>query len=111
MRTDNFLHTHQSANGNHLALVVAYVEGSNVLRFNPELVIGLDLDLPGTPELVEVIDISRTEIGLQRIEYLAQRNAQFFGLGAVDFSEKLWKVKGERKNTASRGILRNRVND
>ena len=46
--------------------------------------IGLDVDLPGAAELVEVVDVVRAEVDLQRVEDVADRHAQRHALGAVD---------------------------
>ena len=49
-----------------------------------ELLVGLDVDLPGPAELVEVVDIIRAQVDLQGVEQLADRHAQGHALGPVD---------------------------
>ena len=46
--------------------------------------VGLDVDLPGPAELVEVVDVVRAQVDLQRVEDVADRHAQGHALGAVD---------------------------
>ena len=52
--------------------------------FDAEPRSGLDVDLPGPPELVEVVDVERAEIDLQGVENVADLNAQGHALGPVD---------------------------
>ena len=49
-----------------------------------EPLVGLDVHLPGAAELVEVVDVVRAEVDLQRVEDVADLHAQGHALGAVD---------------------------
>ncbi len=61
----------QGPDGHHLAFGIANVEVADIVWLDPEPVVGLGLDLPGPSEFVEIVDISRTQVCLQRAEYLA----------------------------------------
>ena len=82
-RPADVAHVHERAEPDHLALVVAHLELQDVGHFVAKLLIGLDVDLPGPAELVEVVDVERAEIDLQRVEHVADGNAQGHALGAV----------------------------
>ena len=49
-----------------------------------ELLVGLDADLVGPAELVEVVDVGRAEGRLQRAEDVVERDVEALGLHAVD---------------------------
>ena len=51
--------------------------------------VGLRNDPVHAPEHVEVVDINRTEIGLQGIEKIGQRNPLSLGLNPVDLHFEL----------------------
>ncbi len=66
--------------------------------------------LPGTTELVEVVDVRRAQVGLQRVEQFGQLDALGLGLDAVYFGIQLRHVglvAGDRERHARR--LRDRT--
>ena len=44
----------------------------------------LDVDLPRSAELVEVVDVVRAQIDLEGVEHIAQRHSQRHALGPID---------------------------
>ena len=56
---------------------------------------GLDIDLPGAAEQVEVVDVEPAERRLQRIEDVGDLDAQHLRLVAVDIETDLRRVGGE----------------
>ena len=68
----------------HLALVVSDLKLTDVAGVAAEALIGLDIYLPRPAELVEVVDVVRSQIDLQRVEELADRHAQGHAFGPVD---------------------------
>src|SRR5262249_8625031 len=68
----------------HLTRRVAYLQAGHVLGCTPELPVSLDEDLVGSSEIVEVVDVFRTEIYLQRGKYVSWRKADFFRFHAID---------------------------
>ena len=68
----------------HLALAVAHLQLLDVVDRLAERVLGLDVDLPGAAEAVEVVDVVRPERRLQRRAHVVDRHAPVLGLGAVD---------------------------
>jgi len=54
--------------------------------------VGLDAHRISAPELVEVVDVDRAEIGLQRLEDIRHRDAELARLGTVDVGIKLRHV-------------------
>ncbi len=69
----------------HAALAVAHLE---LLDRRPgrwrKTFLGLDVHLPGAAELVEVVDVVRPQVGLQRRPHVVDRHAAVLGLDAVD---------------------------
>ena len=61
-------------------LVVADLELLEVLDLLAEVCVGLHVDLPGAAEAVEVVDVERAEVDLQRVEHLVHRHAHRLGL-------------------------------
>ena len=57
--------------------------------------VALDVDLPGPAEAVEVVDVKRAEVDLQRVEDLAHRHAHGLDLGAVDVEVEPGRVGPE----------------
>ena len=57
--------------------------------------IGLNLDLIGAAELVEIIYVRRTQESLQRAEDIAERHAHPLGLGAVHVEKELGDTGAE----------------
>ena len=63
----------------------------------PERQIGLRRDVVGAAEQVEVVDIGRAEIGLDRVGDARDRHAELLRLDAIDVDEQLRRVGGERR--------------
>src|SRR5207302_8491614 len=57
---------------------------TNVFDPITERLVGLDNDLPGPAEVVEVVDVVRAQVDLQRVEDVADRDSQGHALGPVD---------------------------
>ena len=72
---------------------------ADVVGFDAELVVGLHLDLLGAAEVVEIVDVGRAEVGLQRAE--DARSAVRRGVLALvrSTSAKSWGTSG-----AERGV-------
>jgi hypothetical protein len=64
----------------------------NIFHAVAELPVGLRHHAPGTPELVEIIDVRRAQKGLQRPEEIGQRHALRFRLIAVNLDVQLRHV-------------------
>ena len=56
--------------------------------------LGLDVDLPGAAEQIEVVDVEAAENGLERVEHVADADAQGLHLVAVDVEIELGRVGG-----------------
>ena len=68
--------------------------------------LGLDIDLPGAAEQVEVVDVEAAERRLQRVEDVADLDAQHLRLVAVDVETDLRRVGGEGAEDAGElGLL------
>ena len=61
---------------------------ADVVGVPPEFLVGLDVHLPGSAELVEVVHIVRAEVDLERIEKLADRHAKGHTFRPVDVQEE-----------------------
>ena len=73
--------------------------------------VGLDLDLPGPAESVEVVDIGGAQIGLERAEDFVQRDPERLRLGTVDLGEELRHVGTEGRVEVGESRLRVAVGD
>ena len=70
-----------------------------------ELALGLDVDLPVAAEVVEVVDVERAEVDLQRLVDVVQRDAQRRDLGPVDVHVELRRVGAEQGGHADQRRL------
>jgi len=59
------------------------VEPSNIIRFQPVVVIRLDAHLISSSELVELVHIDRRQIALKGLEDIAHIDPERFRLDAV----------------------------
>ncbi len=110
-RAARVAHRQDRAQQDHLPLVVAHLELANSLDLVAEARIGLEIDLPGPAELVEVVDVVRSEVDLQRIEDLVQRHAQGQALGTVDVEVQPGRVRAravEQTLQTRRGVAARR---
>ena len=82
----------------------------HVLRLQPERRVGLRLHPEGAAEQIEVVDIDRAEIDLQRVEHVGDVDAEQLRLGAVDIEIKL-RGRGleQREHLLQAGGLRRRA--
>ena len=72
------------ADRHHRAAVRARLQLGDVARVVAVRGVGLSGHAIGAAEQVEVVDVGRSEIDLQRLEHALRRNAEHVGLGAVD---------------------------
>ncbi len=75
------------AERHHLPVAVADVELADAVRLLPERRVGLDEDLEGPAELVELVDEGRAHVGLDGGEHVADGHAQVLGAHPVDVGE------------------------
>ncbi len=68
-------HLEHRAERHHLAPVVARLQAGDLLRLQPERRLRLHVDLIGPSEAVEVVRVERSEIDLQGVEHVGQRDA------------------------------------
>ncbi|MNI27873.1 hypothetical protein D3C73_816290 [compost metagenome] len=68
----------------HLALVVTHFQLADLVGFEAELLLSLNVDLIGAPEAVEVVGIQRTQVDLQGVEDVADGHAVGLGFFPVD---------------------------
>ena len=87
------LHVQQRGQPDHLPLVVPHLKLPDVAGVAAEPLIGLDVHLPGPAELVEVVDVVRAQVDLERVEELADRHAQGHALGPVDLEVQPGRVR------------------
>ncbi len=85
-------HRAQCPQRDHSPLGVAHLEITHVAGLHAKWRVGLQVDLPGTPELVKVVCIIAAEIHLQRGENIAERHPERFRLGSVNVHEKLRRI-------------------
>ena len=78
----------------------ADLEPQDVVAVEAEALVGLGADLVDAAEEVEVVDVGRAEIDLQRVEDVRQRHVQHLRLGAVDLEVDLRRVGAEGREHA-----------
>ncbi len=88
-------HRGERADRHHLALGVPHVHLEDVVDLAAEVLVGLDVDLPGAAEQVEVVDVEAAERALQRGEHVVDVDAQRLRLVAVEIEVELRRVGGE----------------
>ena len=69
LRTERDAYLNEATQRNHLSVIAAYIDAIDIVDGGTVLAFGLHLDLPGTPEQVDVVDVEAAERGLQRLEY------------------------------------------
>ena len=72
------------------------------------ILVGLQRDAERVAEQVEVVDVERAEIDLQRVEDVGQAEAQELRLGAVEIVEELrrrGRERGEQRLRVELGLL------
>ena len=67
--------------------------------------VGLDVDLPGAAEAVEVVDVVAAQVRLQRVEDVGQRHAHRLDLLAVDVHVELRRAGAEAVEQADQAGL------
>ena len=82
---------------------VADLQLAHLLGRAAERAVGLELDLPGAAELVEVVDVQRAHVDLQRVEDVADAHAHRLDLDAVDVGVQLRRVRAEQGEQARPG--------
>ena len=101
-RAARFSHARrQGADRHHAALSVAHLEParSSSMRLRKRG-LGLDVHLPGSAETVEVVDVERAQIDLQRVERVAERHLHALALPAIDVDIELRHVGAEQAEQA-----------
>src|SRR3546814_1292666 len=84
LRPENQARLGKSPNRHHLALVVLHVDPIDVVDLRAVVGLGLDVDLPGPAEEIEVVHVIAAERGLPRGKDVIDRHAERPGLLAVD---------------------------
>ena len=72
--------------------VVAHIELLEDVGAGAESGVGLDVDLPGAAELVELIDVISPHVDLERGKDVLDWHLERLDLGAVDVDEELGRV-------------------
>ena len=85
----------QGAERDHLAFGATDIEMVDIGRCPAEPGFGLEHDPVGPAELVEVVDVESAEIGLERLEYVAWRNAEGLYLVPVEVVGELGNIDTE----------------
>ena len=100
VRPGGLFDLNQGAQRHHFAGRIARFQFQNIPCFTPEWRIGLGRDLIGASKQIEVIDVKRSEINLQRVEKLAQRDAHRLCFGPINVHRKLRDVCAKRSEYA-----------
>ena len=74
------------------ALGGAHLETLDVADARPELLVGLHHDAPGSSKEIEVVDVGRAQVGLQRVEDRLQRDVESLGLLPIHIDVDLGHV-------------------
>ena len=92
VRTERLLDRDQRTEGDHLSGGVARLERKNVVHLRTERRIRLRHHTVSTAKSVEVIDIHRAQVDLQRLEHVGHLHALALGLEAIDVDVELRNV-------------------
>ena len=84
---------------------VADLQLLDVFGPDAEAGVGLDVDLPGAAELVEVVDVVAAQVDLEGVEDVAQGHAHRLALGAVDVDVELRRRGAEHGEQADQPRL------
>ena len=96
----------QCPDRHHRAAAAAHIDTIDVLDRIAELRLGLDIDLPGAAEQVEIVDVKSAKRRLQRVEDVADLDPEHLRLVAVDVEADLRRVGGEGAEDAGEfGLL------
>ncbi len=100
-------HLDEGGERDHVAGGVAGAEQADVGGLVAEGRVGLDDDLVGAAEAVEIVHVDRAEVGLHGLEERCEIDALGLGLGAVHVGEELRHVDGVAgEKTGELGALR-----
>jgi hypothetical protein len=88
-------HRGERGQRDHLALGISHVEAPDVLGLGARPLVGLHEDAVDAPVLVEVVDVERAQVDLQRRGDVGDRDAEGLGLGAVDVHVELRRRRPE----------------
>ena len=94
-RPTDLAHANQRAQRHHVPLPIADEQLVEIGHAVAEYAVGLNVHLPVTAELVEIVDVVRAEIDLKRLVDVVDRDAQRFGLRAVDIHVQLRRVRAK----------------
>ena len=89
----------------HVAVGVADLELLDGLRVHAEGGVGLDVDLPGAAEAVEVVDVVAAQVGLQHVEDVGQLHPHRLDLGPVHVHVELGRAGAEAVEQADEAGL------
>src|SRR5262249_42126366 len=93
--TADLLDVQHGPQRHHLAAVVAYFQQLDTARIVAELAVGLDVDLPGSAEKVEIVDVKGAQKRLKRIKYVLRIDAHRLALIAVKVHVQLRHIGAE----------------
>ncbi len=89
----------------HVAVGVADLELLGVVRVHAEGGVGLNVDLPGPAEAVEVVDVEATQVHLERVEDVGEGHAHRPDLGPVHVDVELRRAGAEAVEQADEAGL------
>ena len=95
IRTGGFRDIHQGGQRNHLVLVISSIKLPDRFGLNSVAGLRLDVHLIGSIQEIKIVDVGRTEIGLQSTEDRIDRNIQGFDLSPIDIQVNLGDLRSE----------------
>ena len=95
LRRGAFVDAHHVVERDHGAGVGANIEVANVARLAAEWLRRLHVNAIGTIVEIEIVDVGRAHVNLQRVGDLLHGHLQAERLGAVDVDHELRIVGGE----------------
>ena len=104
--TDGRLERAKRAQRHHATGIVAHIKTRQIGRRGARILVGLQRHAEGAAEQVEVVDVERAEIDLQRGEDVRQIEPEQLGLVAVEIVIELRRRGAERGEELLRADLR-----
>ena len=89
MRTESFSDRGECPERNHPAIAIPNFQASDVFRLQSELLIGLDANLIGLTEFVEVIDVRGSQSRLHRPKDRIEWHTETFCFHSIDIDVDL----------------------
>src|ERR1700730_3280963 len=92
---------HNGSKRNHFACLVASLEACDVVGLHPKAILGLGEDLIGAAQIIEIVDVCRSEINLHCLEHPLGGHPELCRPDSVYVCEDVWRGAAKRRKHTS----------